>query len=33
MRDNAKVRAFDLAAEVRLDSARAQRLTAYSLNT
>jgi hypothetical protein len=31
MRDHAKLRAFELADEVRLDSVRAQRLTAFSL--
>ena len=31
MRDHTKLRAFELADEVRLDSVRAQRLTAFSL--
>ena len=31
MRDHAKLRAFELADEVRLDSVHAQRLTAFSL--
>jgi len=31
MRDHAKLRACELADEVRLDSVRAQRLTAFSL--
>ena len=31
MRDQTKLRAFELADEVRLDSVRAQRLTAFSL--
>ena len=31
MRDHIKLRAFQLADEVRLDSVRAQRLTAFSL--
>ncbi len=30
MRDHAKLRAFELADEVRLDSVRAKRLTAFS---
>jgi hypothetical protein len=31
MRDHTKLRAFELVDEVRLDSVRAQRLTAFSL--
>ena len=31
MRDDTKLRAFELAGEVRLDSVHAQRLTAFSL--
>jgi hypothetical protein len=33
MRDHTKLIAFELAGEVRLDSVRAQRLAAFSLNT
>jgi hypothetical protein len=33
MRDHTKLRACELADEVRLDSVRAQQLTAFSLNT